>query len=71
MIKGSETSAWMMLKDVPKKTVYLANPVDSTSKFESGRLMDNNPPPNPGSEHINTPRRLCGLSTVLPETPHD
>eukprot|EP00973_Karenia_brevis_P023956 3302505-Karenia_brevis.AAC.1 len=47
-IEGSETSAWMMLKDVPKKTAYLANPLDSTSKFEGGRLMDNNPPLNLG-----------------------
>eukprot|EP00973_Karenia_brevis_P045708 6329225-Karenia_brevis.AAC.1 len=44
MIKGSETIAWMMLKDVPKNTEYLANPLDSTAKFEGGRLMDNGPP---------------------------
>eukprot|EP00973_Karenia_brevis_P085656 11881974-Karenia_brevis.AAC.1 len=67
MIKGSETSAWMMLKDVLKKTLYLANPRDSTSEFEGGRLMDNNPPLNLGSEHINTPRRVYDLSTVLSE----
>eukprot|EP00973_Karenia_brevis_P074901 10408775-Karenia_brevis.AAC.1 len=56
MVKGSEKSAWMMLKDVPKKTVYLANPLDSTAQFEGGRLMDNNPPLNLGSEHIDTQR---------------
>eukprot|EP00973_Karenia_brevis_P038296 5279953-Karenia_brevis.AAC.1 len=68
MIKGSETSAWMMLKDVPKKTVYLASTLESTAKFEGGRRTGNNPPLNLGSEHINTPRRVYDLSTVLPET---
>eukprot|EP00973_Karenia_brevis_P027504 3793852-Karenia_brevis.AAC.1 len=58
----------MMLKDVPRKTVYLANPFDSTARFEGGRLTDNNPPLNLGSEHINKPRRVYELSTVLPET---
>eukprot|EP00973_Karenia_brevis_P045168 6256205-Karenia_brevis.AAC.1 len=66
MIKGSKTSAWMMLKDVPNETVYLANPLDSTAKLAGGRLMDNNPPLNLGSEHINTPRRVYDPSTVLP-----
>eukprot|EP00973_Karenia_brevis_P086449 11988065-Karenia_brevis.AAC.1 len=68
MIKGSETSAWMMLKDVPKRTACLANPLDSTAKFEGGRLMGNSPPLNLGSEHINTKRIVYDLSTVLPET---
>eukprot|EP00973_Karenia_brevis_P063973 8890445-Karenia_brevis.AAC.1 len=58
----------MMFKDVPRTTMYFANPLDSTSKFGGGRLMDNNPPLNLGSEHINTPRRVYDLSTVLPET---
>eukprot|EP00973_Karenia_brevis_P027652 3811337-Karenia_brevis.AAC.1 len=68
MIEGSETSAWMMLKDVPKKAVCLANLSESTSKFEGGRLMDNNPPLNHGSKHINTPRRVYDPSKVLPKT---
>eukprot|EP00973_Karenia_brevis_P066350 9221726-Karenia_brevis.AAC.1 len=58
----------MMLKDVPKKTMYLANPLDSTSRFKGGRLMDNNPPLNLGCEHMCTPRRVYDQSTVLPET---
>eukprot|EP00973_Karenia_brevis_P071353 9911600-Karenia_brevis.AAC.1 len=38
MITGSERSAWMMLRDVPKKSVVLANPMDAASKSEDGAL---------------------------------
>eukprot|EP00973_Karenia_brevis_P048946 6788510-Karenia_brevis.AAC.1 len=31
MIEGSEQNAWMMLRDVAKRTVMLANPLDATS----------------------------------------
>eukprot|EP00973_Karenia_brevis_P006392 869752-Karenia_brevis.AAC.1 len=68
MMKGSETNAWMMLKDVPEQTMYLANPVDSTAKFEGGRPTDNSPPLNLGSEHISTERTVYDFSTVLPAT---
>eukprot|EP00973_Karenia_brevis_P080327 11143629-Karenia_brevis.AAC.1 len=58
----------MMLKDVPKRTVYLADPLDSTARFEGGRLIHINPPLILGSEHIDTQRTVYDLSTVLPET---
>eukprot|EP00973_Karenia_brevis_P075469 10482149-Karenia_brevis.AAC.1 len=58
----------MMLRDVPKKTVIIANPLDSTAKFEGGKLVENHPPLNLGKEHINTNRNVYDLSTVLPET---
>eukprot|EP00973_Karenia_brevis_P034360 4739570-Karenia_brevis.AAC.1 len=58
----------MMLKDVPKKTVILANSFDSTAKFEGGNLVENNPPLNLGSEHINTKRTVYDLFTVLTKT---
>eukprot|EP00973_Karenia_brevis_P040463 5592109-Karenia_brevis.AAC.1 len=57
-----------MLKDVPKKNVILTDPVDPTAKFEGGKLVDNSPPLNLGSEHINTKRTVCDLPSVLPET---
>eukprot|EP00973_Karenia_brevis_P005862 798679-Karenia_brevis.AAC.1 len=63
MIGGSEQNSWMMLKDVPKKTVMLANPLDATSKLKGGKLVDNNPNMNLGPEHINTKRNVCGLTT--------
>eukprot|EP00973_Karenia_brevis_P078058 10842589-Karenia_brevis.AAC.1 len=33
MIGSSERNAWMMLRDVPKKTVILADPHDSTANL--------------------------------------
>eukprot|EP00973_Karenia_brevis_P009108 1233378-Karenia_brevis.AAC.1 len=68
MIGGSGHNAWKMLKDVPKKTVMLANPLDATSKFGGGKVSDNKPNTNLGSEHINAKRNVYDLTTVLPET---
>eukprot|EP00973_Karenia_brevis_P021729 2988241-Karenia_brevis.AAC.1 len=58
----------MMLKDVPKKTMILADPHASTAKFEGGKLVEDNLLLNLGKEHINTKRNVYDLSTVLPET---
>eukprot|EP00973_Karenia_brevis_P010179 1378150-Karenia_brevis.AAC.1 len=58
----------MMLKDVPKTTVMLANPMDATTKYDGGKLVDNNPNMNLGPEHINTKHSVCDLTPVLPET---
>eukprot|EP00973_Karenia_brevis_P014196 1930609-Karenia_brevis.AAC.2 len=58
----------MMLKDVPKKNVILADRLDSAAKFDGVKLVDNNPPLSLGCEHINTKRTVYDLSSVLPET---
>eukprot|EP00973_Karenia_brevis_P031473 4341804-Karenia_brevis.AAC.1 len=34
MVAGSEGNAWMMLRNVPKKSVLLANPMDAASKYQ-------------------------------------
>eukprot|EP00973_Karenia_brevis_P062795 8731403-Karenia_brevis.AAC.1 len=65
MIGGSEQNACVMLRDVPKKAVILANPHDGTSKFEGGKLSDNNPNMNLGSEHINTKRNVYDLTNCF------
>eukprot|EP00973_Karenia_brevis_P042638 5901152-Karenia_brevis.AAC.1 len=57
-----------MLRFGLKKTVILANLLDSTAKFVGGKLAENNPPLNLGEERINTKRNVYDLSTVLPET---
>eukprot|EP00973_Karenia_brevis_P053126 7385191-Karenia_brevis.AAC.1 len=58
----------MMFKDVLKKTVMLANPLDATAKYEGGKLLDTKPNMNLGPEHINTRRSVYDLTTVLTET---
>eukprot|EP00973_Karenia_brevis_P005375 733265-Karenia_brevis.AAC.1 len=56
MITGGERNAWMMFRDMPKKSVLLANPMDAASKFEGGALVANNPNMNLGTEHIGMQR---------------
>eukprot|EP00973_Karenia_brevis_P092269 12411593-Karenia_brevis.AAC.1 len=58
----------MMLKDVPKRIVTLANPLHATAKFEGGGLVDKNPNMNLGAEHIGTKQVVYDLTTVPPET---
>eukprot|EP00973_Karenia_brevis_P089861 12399799-Karenia_brevis.AAC.1 len=43
MLAGSDKSAWMMVRDVLKKAVLLANPLDAASKFEGSALVATNP----------------------------
>eukprot|EP00973_Karenia_brevis_P014212 1933175-Karenia_brevis.AAC.1 len=62
MITGSERSAWMMLRDVPERSVVLANPMGAASKFEGRALVATNPNMNLGEEHIGMKRSLYDLT---------
>eukprot|EP00973_Karenia_brevis_P040389 5580907-Karenia_brevis.AAC.1 len=68
MISGSGRNAWMMIRDVPKKLVLLAKPIDAAFKFQGGTLVVKKPNMNLGAEHIGMKRNLYDLSSVLPET---
>eukprot|EP00973_Karenia_brevis_P069947 9725862-Karenia_brevis.AAC.3 len=57
----------MLLRDVPKKSVLLANPMDAASKFLGGALAPTTPTVNLGAEHIGMRRSVCELSSVLQE----
>eukprot|EP00973_Karenia_brevis_P055056 7654139-Karenia_brevis.AAC.1 len=52
MITGSERNAWLMLRNVLKKSVKLANPMDVASRHHGGALAPTSPNMNLGAEHI-------------------
>eukprot|EP00973_Karenia_brevis_P009648 1301378-Karenia_brevis.AAC.1 len=56
MIGGSWDGAWVMLKDVPEKSVLLVSPIDVTAKYDGGKLVDNNPGMSLGPEYVSTKR---------------
>eukprot|EP00973_Karenia_brevis_P026241 3619540-Karenia_brevis.AAC.1 len=58
----------MMLRDVPMKSVVLANPMDAASKLEGGALVATNPNMNLGEEHVATKRGVDDFTSVSPET---
>eukprot|EP00973_Karenia_brevis_P051779 7192866-Karenia_brevis.AAC.1 len=68
MITGSDRSAWIMMKQKPKKIVKLANPMIAASKNEGRTLAPSSPNMNLGEEHINMSRQVYDLRGALPDT---
>eukprot|EP00973_Karenia_brevis_P095620 12428226-Karenia_brevis.AAC.1 len=56
-----------MLKDVPKRTISLADLHVKALKYCGGKFVDHNPGVNIGTEYANLKRNVYDLSTVLNE----
>eukprot|EP00973_Karenia_brevis_P067172 9341531-Karenia_brevis.AAC.1 len=57
----------MMLRDVPKQAVLLANPMDAASKLHGGTLVAYRPNMSLRAEHIGMKRNVYDLSSALLE----
>eukprot|EP00973_Karenia_brevis_P069425 9653927-Karenia_brevis.AAC.1 len=66
MIDNSEYSSWIMLKNNPRKTVRLTNPLRLLERFHGARLCASSRNMNLGPEHIGQERNLYDLPGTLP-----